>query len=108
MIDPDDLYLWTIELLIIVGLLVSVYFAIKVKSKYKYLTEHGWNTIVYGMIFILFHAIFDALDTLEWTDDVITDMLNVLDGGTFVIGLCIVAFGIWKIAQYGDEIWGSK
>ena len=58
-----------------------------------------------GLVFMLIHAIFDVLDTMQW-DDLVVDTFNVIDGATFVIGLLLFALGIYRIAEYGAKQWG--
>ncbi len=104
LIDPEDVFLISAEALIVIGLLVAVVFAFIVQKKHAKIAN-GWNFIFYGIIFLLLHSVFDMLDTLQ-LDDLIVDILNILDGSTFVLGLLMFAFGIYKIAEYGAKKWG--
>ena len=105
LIEPDDFFLIGMESLIVIGLIVAFVFAFLVYSRYPKLTSQGWRSILIGLVFMLLHAIFDVLDTMQW-DDIVVDALNVLDGATFVIGLLLFAMGIYKIAEYGAKQWG--
>ncbi len=104
LIDPEDVFLISAEALIVVGLLVAVIFAYTIQKKHAKIAN-GWNIIFFGLIFLLLHSIFDTLDTLQ-LDDLIVDILQILDGSTFVLGLIMFAFGIYKIAEYGAKKWG--
>ncbi|MCF2137940.1 MAG: hypothetical protein K9W43_11970 [Candidatus Thorarchaeota archaeon] len=104
LLDPQDLPLISIELLIAIGFLMAFIFAFMVQSKHPKLTSKGWNKILAGLFFLMLHGIFDALDTLQF-DDFTVDLLNVLDGSCFVIGLLLFALGIYGIAVYGASLW---
>ena len=93
--------------MIVVGVLISVIVAYLILARHPKMTAMGWKTIIIGLIFILFHSVFDVLDTLQF-DDVVVDSLNVLDGATFVIGLVLFALGIYKIAEFGAQQWGFE
>ncbi len=105
LLDPEDLVLIGVESLITLGLLGALIMAYLVQSRHPKLTSKGWTAIIIGLAFILLHAIFDVLDTLQW-EDLVVDILNVLDGATFVLGLLLFAVGIYGIAEYGAEQWG--
>ncbi len=104
LIDPEDTFLVGAEALIIVGLLIAVILAYMIHKRHASIAT-GWNFILFGMISLLFHAVFDMLDTFQW-DDLVVDVLNVLDGFTFCLGLLLLAFGIYKIAEFGAKKWG--
>ena len=104
LIDPEDVYLIGVESLIVLGVLVALIIAYLIQSRHTKIAK-GWNFVVIGLGFILFHSIFDVLDTMQW-DDLIVDVLNVLDGATFLIGLLLFALGIYRIAEYGAQQWG--
>ncbi|MHA2426312.1 MAG: hypothetical protein ACXAEF_16100 [Candidatus Thorarchaeota archaeon] len=103
MIDPEDLYLIGIESLIVLGVLVALVIAYLILSRHESIAK-GWNFVVYGLLFILLHSVFDVLDTLQW-DDLTVDLLNVGDGVTFLIGLLLFALGIYRIAVFGAKQW---
>ncbi|MHA1481105.1 MAG: hypothetical protein ACTSQZ_06755, partial [Candidatus Thorarchaeota archaeon] len=88
LIDPEDVFLISMESMIVIGLIGAIVFAYLVLSRYPKVTSQGWKLILIGLVFMLFHAIFDVLDTMQW-DDIVVDTLNVLDGATFVIGLLL-------------------
>lgn len=104
-LDPEDLFLIGAETLIALGVLGAIILAYLVQSRHPKLTSRGWSMIIIGLVFILLHSIFDVLDTLQW-EDLVVDILNVLDGATFVLGLLLFAFGIFRIAEYGAQQWG--
>lgn len=104
-LNPDDLFLITMETIIVIGLIISLIIALMVRSRYPKLTSQGWFEIYAGIACILFHGVFDVLDTLEWSIEILTDWFNVFDGLFFVIGLILVGVGIWKIANYGATAW---
>ena len=104
-LDPDDLFLISIEILITIGLLVNLLFALKIQSRFPDLTSKGWREIWLGLLGISLHSIFDVLDTLKWGMEDFTDLLNVFDGFFFVLGLIVVGLGIYKIANYGATTW---
>ena len=104
-LDPDDLFLILIEILITIGLLVNLLFALKIQSRFPDLTSKGWREIWLGLLGISLHSIFDVLDTLKWDIEDFTDLLNVFDGFFFVLGLIVVGLGIYKIANYGATTW---
>ncbi len=104
LIAPEDVFLISAEALIVVGLFVAVVFAYTIQKKHAKIAN-GWNFIFFGLIFLLLHSVFDTLDTLQ-IDDLLVDILNILDGSTFVLGLLMFAFGIYKIAEYGAKRWG--
>ncbi len=104
LIDPEDVYLIGVESLIVLGVLVALIIAYLIQSRHTKIAK-GWNFIVIGLGFILFHSIFDVLDTMQW-DDLIVDVLNVFDGATFLFGLLLFALGIYRIAEYGAQQWG--
>ncbi|MBD3405982.1 MAG: hypothetical protein GF411_07650 [Candidatus Lokiarchaeota archaeon] len=103
--SPDDLFLFGVESLIAIGVAIAIVIAILVYLRYPTLTSRGWAIIIIGLIFILLHSVFDVFDTLQF-DDIIVDILNILDGSTFVIGLILFAIGIYMITEYGAEQWG--
>ncbi|MHA2425938.1 MAG: hypothetical protein ACXAEF_14200 [Candidatus Thorarchaeota archaeon] len=103
MIDPEDLYLIGVESLIVLGVLIALVIAYLILSRHERIAK-GWNFVVYGLLFILLHSIFDVLDTLQW-DDLTVDLLNVGDGVTFLIGLLLFALGIYRIAEHGAKQW---
>lgn len=103
LLDPEDTFLISAETLIIIGLAIAVFFAYRIHKKHSSINT-GWNIILYGMISLLVHSIFDMLDTLQW-DDFVVDVLNVLDGTAFVLGLLLLAVGIYKIAEFGAKKW---
>lgn len=105
LIKTDDLFLIGMESLIVIGLIGAIIFAYLVQSRYPKVTSQGWKFILIGLVFMLLHAIFDVLDTMQW-DDLVVDSLNVIDGATFVIGLLLFALGIYRIAEYGAKQWG--
>lgn len=105
LIEPDDFFLIGMESLIVIGLIGAIVFAYLVLSRYPKVTSQGWKLILIGLLFMLFHGIFDVLDTMQW-DDIVVDILNVFDGATFVIGLLLFALGIYRIAEYGAKQWG--
>ncbi|MHA1637745.1 MAG: hypothetical protein ACTSUO_03330 [Candidatus Thorarchaeota archaeon] len=107
LIDPDDIFLIGMESMIVVGVLIAVIVAYLIQSRHPKITSMGWKTIIIGLAFILFHSIFDVLDTLQF-DDLVVDVLNVLDGASFVIGLVLFALGIYKIAEFGAQQWGIE
>lgn len=106
LIDPEDMILIGVEFLIVVGLLIALVIAFLVRSRHPKLSK-GWNFIILGIVFILLHGIFDVLDTMQF-DDLLVDTLNVFDGATFLIGLLLFAFGIYRIAEFGAQQWGLK
>ena len=95
------------ESMIVVGVLIAVIVAYLILSRHPKITAMGWKTIIIGLTFILVHAIFDVLDTLQF-DDLVVDIFNVIDGATFVIGLVLFALGIYKIAEFGAQQWGIE
>ncbi|MFW9848757.1 MAG: hypothetical protein ACFFF4_06435 [Candidatus Thorarchaeota archaeon] len=103
LIDPDDLYLIGVESLITLGVLVALVIAYLILSRHEKIAK-GWNFVVFGLLFILLHSIFDVLDTLQW-DDIVVDVLNVGDGITFLIGLLLFAIGLYRIAEFGAKQW---
>ncbi|TXT56524.1 MAG: membrane protein of unknown function [Candidatus Thorarchaeota archaeon] len=105
LLSPDDLVLFGVESLIAIGVFIAIVIAILIHMRYPTLTSKGWRTIIIGMVFILLHSIFDAIDTLQF-DELTIEILNLLDGSTFVVGLILFAFGIYNIAEYGAEQWG--
>ena len=107
-LDPADLFLISMEVLIVLGLSVAFFFALKVRSQYPKLTSEGWMCICAGIVSILIHGIFDAIDTLKWdiTGIEMNDWLNVFDGSFFVLGILLIGYGIYKTANYGAKIWG--
>ncbi len=107
LLDPEDLFLISVESLIALGFVIALVFAYKVQLRHPKLTSQGWNKIIIGLAFLIFHAIFDALDTLQW-DDFTVDVLNVFDGTCFVIGLILFALGIFGIAKYGAQLWEAE
>jgi hypothetical protein len=104
-LEPDDLFLISIEFLISVGLLISLAFALKIRSHYPNLTEKGWLEISTGLLGIFLHSIFDVLDTLKWSIEDLNDLLNVFDGLFFVLGIVLIGIGIMRIANYGAIAW---
>ncbi len=104
LIDPDDIILISTEALIVVGLFLAVVLAYLVQKRHAKIAT-GWNLILLGLFFLFLHATFDMLDTLQ-IDDLIVDILQVLDGSTFVIGLIMFAIGIYRIADFGAKKWG--
>lgn len=106
LIDPEDVFLISIEVLIVIGLIVAIAFAYIVQKQHAKIAT-GWNFILFGLIFLMLHSAFDAFDTLQ-LDDVVIDTLQLLDGSTFVLGLLLFAFGIFKIAEYGRNKWGLQ
>ena len=104
-LEPDDLFLISIEFLISVGLLTALVFALKIRARYPNLTAKGWLEICTGLLGILLHSIFDVLDTLKWSIEDMTDLLNIFDGLFFVLGIVLVGIGIMKIANYGAIVW---
>ena len=105
LIEPDDVFLISMESMIVIGLIGAIVFAYLVQSRYPKVISQGWKFILIGLVFMFLHAIFDVLDTMQW-DDLVVDSLNVLDGATFVIGLFLFALGIYRIAEYGAKQWG--
>ena len=113
LLAEEDLFLILVELTIAIGLLIVCYLVIKIKRDYPKLTEEGWTFIVIGMISLLLHALFDALDTLDFMSitnneaqaDFINDILNLLDGSGFLLGIMLLSLGIYKIADYGAKVW---
>jgi hypothetical protein len=101
---PEDFFLFGIESLIVVGLVVALIIAVMVQLRYSKTTSIGWGFIFMGLLFLTIHAVFDVLDTLQW-EDTMVDLLNVFDGVTFVIGMLLFAVGIYKIAEYGAKQW---
>jgi hypothetical protein len=104
LIDPEDTFLVSAEALIIIGLFIAVILAYMIHKRHSSIAT-GWNFILFGMISLLAHSIFDMLDTFQW-DDLVVDVLNVLDGFTFCLGLLLLALGIYKIAEFGAKKWG--
>ncbi len=104
-LEADDLFLISIEFLISIGLLVSLAFALKIRSRFPNLTVKGWLEICIGLLGIFVHGIFDVLDTFKWNIEDLNDILNVFDGLFFVLGLVLVGIGIMKIANYGATAW---
>ena len=105
LIEPDDVFLISMESMIVIGLIGAIVFAYLVQSRYPKVISQGWKYILIGLVFMLIHAIFDVLDTMQW-DDLVVDTFNVIDGSTFVIGLLLFALGIYRIAEYGAKQWG--
>jgi len=105
LLDPEDLFLISMESLIVLGLFTATVISYKIRKKHPRITSEGWTSIVAGIAILMFHAIFDALDTLQF-DDFVIDILNLFDGLTFVIGLLLFAYGIYRIAEYGAKQWG--
>lgn len=104
-LDPEDIFLVTIEFLIVLGLLIALILAYRVGIRFPKLTSQGWTQIIIGIGGIFLHGIFDALDTLKWEIPEFTDWLNLFDGSFFVLGLLFIGIGIWKIANYGASAW---
>jgi hypothetical protein len=105
-LEPADYFLIIMESTVVVGVLVVIVLALAIRSRYPELTSEGWLVICTGLISIIFHGIFDVLDTLKWNIDYMTDWLNVFDGLTFVAGIALLALGTWQIANYGAKKWG--
>lgn len=86
---------------------------IKIRKDYPKLTEEGWKFMVFGIFSLFLHSICDALDTLDYMDitnnenqaDLINDILNLLDGSGYLIGILLLSLGIYKIANYGAKVW---
>ncbi|NHJ01327.1 MAG: hypothetical protein EAX86_04250 [Candidatus Heimdallarchaeota archaeon] len=104
-LDPADLFLIVIEVLIVLGLFIALIIGYRVRIRFPKLTVHGWNEICFGLLGISLHAVFDALDTLKWDISEFTDWLNLFDGSFFVLGIILIGIGIWKIANYGASAW---
>ena len=104
-LDPEDLFLVTMEFLILIGLVFTLFLALRIRSRYPKLTSIGWLEICIGLLGVALHAVFDVLDTLKWSIEDMSDFLNVLDGSTFVLGLILVGIGITRVANYGAEAW---
>ncbi len=92
------------ESLIVIGLLVAMMLAYRVTKRYPKLTSHGWSLIIIGIVFLIIHSIADVLDTLQ-LDDLVVDLLNIIDGSAFVVGLVLFAVGIYQIAVFGAKQW---
>lgn len=105
LLDPEDLFLISMESLIILGLFIATVLSYKIRKKHPRITSEGWTSIVAGIAVLMFHAILDALDTLQF-DDFLIDILNLFDGLTFVIGLLLFSYGIYRIAENGAKQWG--
>jgi len=110
LIDPADTILILFEIIIAVLLMVTCIVAIKLQKQHSKLASKGWPAIVNGLVLILIHAIFDVLDTLDYSDlladdTLLVDLLNVGDGLSLVVGIGLLAYGIYVIAEYGAEIW---
>mgnify|MGYP007065731100 CR=1 FL=1 len=104
LLDPEDWFLISMESLIVIGLLIAAMLAYRVTKRYPKLTSHGWSIIILGIVFLIIHSVADVLDTLHF-DDLIVDLLNVVDGATFVLGLVLFAIGIYQIAMFGAKQW---
>jgi hypothetical protein len=106
LIDPSDLFLISIEIIISLGLLVALIISLMVRKKFLILANQGWNIVCLGIVCLLLHAIFDAIDTINLAD-VLIDILNLFDGLFFLLGIIILGFGIFKIANFSAEQWRS-
>ena len=106
-LDPEDQFLIIVEILTLVGLLISSFLALRIRSRYPNLTSKGWLEVCIGLFSMALHAGFDVLDTLKWSIEEIdmSDLLNVFDGSFFLLGICLVGLGIWKTASYGAKEW---
>ncbi len=104
LLNPEDIPLISIELAIAIGFLLAALFALRVQSRHPKLTSHGWRLIILGLFFLFVHGLFDVMDTLQF-DSLTVDVLNVLDGSCFIIGLLLFAVGIYKIADFGSKLW---
>ncbi|MHA1968620.1 MAG: hypothetical protein ACW964_12545 [Candidatus Hodarchaeales archaeon] len=104
-LDSDDLFLVTMESLILIGLVITLILALRIRSRYPNLTSIGWLEICVGLLGVALHAVFDVLDTFKWSIEDMSDLLNVFDGSTFVLGLILVGIGILRVANYGAKAW---
>ena len=104
LLDPEDLFLITSEITIVFSLFLATILAVRIGKRHPGLAQEGWSIIILGLIFMTTHAIFDAFDTLQ-LGDLIVDILNVLDGLTFVIGIALFGYGIYRIAVFSKKKW---
>ena len=107
-IKTDDYFLILMESLLIFFGIVALLIALKVRTRYPKLTSGGWLEICAGLGSFILHAIFDVLDTMKWDINEFSDWLNVFDGFFFVLSILLIAYGVWKIANYGAELWGLE
>ncbi len=106
-LESEDIYLFAIEALITVGFLASCIIAWFLRTKFPKQSSKGWIWISLGLFSIAIHGVFDALDTLKWDVESLKDWLNFFDGLFFVLGILLIAIGIYWIAKLGAKKWGN-
>lgn len=103
---------WTateiLEIIATILFIVSLFFALRIHSKYPKLSGSSWITVCYGLILLTIHSFADFLDSIDWGDNnMIRDIFNIIDGLTYIFGLIFIAVGIVLISKRGQEIWGN-
>lgn len=107
-LNHQDIFLFIVELLNMIGFSVSLSFALFNYAKHRStkFPLRGWEIICVGLLLGVIHSFFDLLDTLDWGNDAVIDWLNLFDGAFFVLSIVMFGVGIlltlkWNIAQWG-------
>ncbi|MHA1491658.1 MAG: hypothetical protein ACTSRI_18635 [Promethearchaeota archaeon] len=109
----NDIEAVPIEVISMIAALSIVIVLFYLKKKYPKLTKKGFNEFIIGVIIFSGHFFFDLLDTLvtkkiAGKTTLAYLLFDTLDAILAFMGLFIIGYAFYRIAQYGMELWGGE
>lgn len=108
-ITAEEINTVGIEIATIVSGILVLLVILYLKRKYPVHTQKGFIEFGLGIVVLISHFIFDLLDTIVVSDIIFESVFDILDAVFAFVGLFIIGYAFFKIAQYGLELWeGDK
>ncbi len=105
LLDSSDVIVLSIELIVLVGYLLSLIVTIIIYHKNKRIISISWLWFIGAQICLFLHSLFDALDTLNWQSEYIDDWFDLFDGILFVVGVVVISIALFLLVKKEKEIW---
>lgn len=108
--EGEELFTAITEGITVIAALSVILVLFYLKFRYSKLTKKGFIEFIIGASIFAVHFLFDLLDTLvtkEINGETTTayQAFDILDATFAFIGLFIMGYAFFKIAQYGMELW---
>ena len=102
-ITTDEINTIGIEITTIIAAIFVLLVVLFLKRGYSKYTEKGFTEFAVGVLFLTLHFFFDLLDTLAVDDSILYSISDILDAVFNFVGLFIIGYAFFRIAQYGKE-----
>ena len=106
----DELQTAITETITIFAGLSIILVLLYLKREYPKLTKKGFLEFLLGVSLFTSHFLFDLLDTLVTKEvngqtSIAYELFDILDAVFSFLGLFVIGYAFYRIAQYGMELW---